>query len=174
MRISSLRNTVRIPFQSSWFTGAIILVLLLAIGGITIDGFLALDNLFTIGALGMLVTLSALGQTFVVISGSGGIDLSVGAVMSFAAIIGAMVISGQDQYLLPGFIVVCLIGAAIGFVNAFGFWFLRIPPLIMTLGMAGIVSGLAIVVTHGQPSGSSGPCWHSSPPAVFWGCLCCF
>src|SRR5699024_4356581 len=68
MRLSPNRRAVRLPVQAGWFTGVAILVLLLFVGGMTIDGFLSIRNLLTIGALGMLVTLSALGQTFVVIS----------------------------------------------------------------------------------------------------------
>jgi ribose transport system permease protein len=156
-RPALLKSTVSALLRSNFAVGTAIMVLLLIVGSATIPGFLMPRNLLAIGALGMLVTLAALGQTFVVISGDGGIDLSVGAIMSFSAVLGAMIISGQDQYLLPGIIAVCLTGAALGFVNALGIWYLRIPALIMTLGLAGIVAGLSIVITHGQPSGSSGP-----------------
>lgn len=155
--------------RSSLAAGLALVVVLLMVGGVLIHGFLTPENLLTIATLGMLLTLAALGQTFVVISGAGGIDLSVGSVMSFATVLGAMVIAGQDSHLLAGLGAVCLFGALVGLVSGLGIWFLRIPPLVMTLGMAGIVEGLAIVVTHGQPSGKSSPFLSLLGSGQVWG-----
>lgn len=152
-----LRSVIALARRSNVVAGVVLVLLLLITGGVLINGFLQPGNLLTIATLGMLLTLAALGQTFVVISGSGGIDLSVGAVMSFSTVLGAMVIAGHDSHLWLGLIVVCAFGLGLGFVNGLGICLLRIPPLVMTLGMAGIVEGLAIVVTHGQPTGSSSP-----------------
>jgi ribose transport system permease protein len=52
---------------------------------------------------------------------------------------------------------VLIVGAAIGFVNGLGVTFLRIAPLVMTLGMAGVVTGLIVLITQGNVSGSIAP-----------------
>jgi ribose transport system permease protein len=53
--------------------------------------------------------------------------------------------------------VAILIGAIIGFLNGAGITYLKISPFVMTLGMAGVVTGLIIVVTHGAVTGKVAP-----------------
>ena len=49
------------------------------------------------------------------------------------------------------------VGALIGFLNGVGIMILRIPPLVMTLGMAGVVQGTVLVVTQGALAGGTPP-----------------
>jgi ribose transport system permease protein len=58
---------------------------------------------------------------------------------------------------LPALVVALAVGAGIGAINGLGITLLRIPPLVMTLGMTGVVDGLVLVVTQGKVNGASAP-----------------
>jgi ribose transport system permease protein len=97
----------------------------------------------------------ALGQMLVIVAGGEGLDLSVGATASFCAVLASQNLQGQDVRFLPVLLMVMLTGVIVGMVNGIGAAYLRIPPLVLTLGVASAVQGLAIVVSNGQPSGSA-------------------
>jgi ribose transport system permease protein len=107
--------------------------------------------------LAVFLGVIAAGQTLVIISGFEGIDLSAGAVVTLSAIATYVIVKGADVMVLPALIVAVLIGAIIGFLNGAGITYLRISPFVMTLGMAGVVTGLIIVVTHGAVTGKVAP-----------------
>jgi ribose transport system permease protein len=61
-----------------------------------------------------------------------------------------------------------LVGGGIGFLNGIGVALIKIPPLVMTLGMAGVVQGLLVFLTNGIVSGSAAPGlrWFVTRPLV--------
>ncbi len=92
-------------------------------------------------------TIAALGMSMVMITG--GIDVSMGAVLSALALsCGAMAVGGLPQpvYLL----LTVLLGAAVGCVNGFFIVKTKVPPMICTLAVSSIVSGTIIVITNGK------------------------
>ena len=99
----------------------------------------------------------AAGQTLVIIGGGEGIDLSVGSVITMGAILVYQIANGSDQMVLPALLVALAVGAGIGTINGLGITLLLIPPLVMTLGMAGVVQGLILVVTQGKLTGATAP-----------------
>lgn len=107
--------------------------------------------------LAVFLGVIAAGQTLVIISGSEGIDLSAGAVVTLSAILSYVIISGDDGKVLPGILVAIAVGAMIGLLNGFGVTFLKISPFVMTLGMAGLVKGLIIIINHGNVQGKVSP-----------------
>ena len=107
--------------------------------------------------LAVFLGVIAAGQTLVVISGSEGIDLSAGAVVTLSAILSYVIISGDDGKVLLGILVAVAVGAVIGLLNGFGVTFLKISPFVMTLGMAGLVKGLIIIINHGNVQGKVSP-----------------
>ena len=104
-----------------------------------------------------MLGIVAAGQTLVILSGGEGIDLSVGSVVTLGAILTFRFSGGQNELLLLGLLTALAAGAAVGLVNGLGIVLLRIPPLVMTLGVAGVVQGLVLVVTQGQLSGGTPP-----------------
>ncbi len=107
--------------------------------------------------LAVFLGIVAAGQTLVIISGSEGIDLSAGAVVTLSAILTYSIVNGSNANVLPGLLVALLAGTLIGLINGLGMSFLSISPLVMTLGMAGVVSGLILVITQGNVSGGNCP-----------------
>ena len=142
--------------------GSTVIALLLAIGlfvlgGLVHPGFANYSLAINILRLAAFLGVVAAGQTLVIIGGGEGIDLSVGSVITLGAILVYQVANGSDVMVLPALIVALAVGAGIGAVNGLGITLLRIPPLVMTLGMAGVVQGLILVVTQGRLTGATAP-----------------
>lgn len=93
----------------------------------------------------------AVGQTLVLLLG--GIDLSVGSVVSLATII--LSFSGRNGTLSLGsaLFLTLLMGAAVGLVNGLGVVRLRVPPMLMTLATMAAVKGVALYLRE-APGGS--------------------
>jgi ribose transport system permease protein len=54
-------------------------------------------------------------------------------------------------------LVALAVGALIGFLNGVGITFLKVSPFVMTLGMAGLVTGAIIIINHGNVNGKVAP-----------------
>jgi ribose transport system permease protein len=130
---------------------------LFAIGGLLQPGFASADLAINIVRLAAFLAIIAAGQTLVIISGGEGIDLSVGAVVTLGAILVFRVANGSNALLLPALALALLAGALIGAINGAGVALLGVPPLVMTLGMTGVVTGLILAITQGQLIGATAP-----------------
>ena len=110
----------------------------------------------TVSTNASVLLVVAVGMTFVIITG--GIDLSVGAVLVFSGVAAAEAMhAGSDSSLhagwgtlLWGLVVALLSGLAWGLVNGFLVALAKVPPLIVTLGTLGAAYGLSQIITHGQ------------------------
>jgi ribose transport system permease protein len=142
---------------------------LFLLGGILRPGFVSYNQAINIVRLAAFLGIIAAGQTLVILSGNAGIDLSVGAVVTLGAILVFRYVDGQNSRVIPALGVALAVGSGIGFVNGLGITFLGIPPLVMTLGMAGVVQGLILVVTQGQMMGDPAPIMSRliSEPLIF-------
>jgi predicted ABC-type sugar transport system permease subunit len=118
-------------------------------------------NLQSIAVFAVAPLLLALGQTFVIISG--GIDLSVGFTMGFAAVVVAHVANAAGNAFGPaaGFVVAILVtlpaSALPGLINGWLVARLGIPPFIGTLGMYGVARGTAFLIAGGTSVPVSNP-----------------
>jgi ribose transport system permease protein len=97
----------------------------------------------------------AAAQTIVILTG--GIDLSVSWTLNFAAILLTRITNGNDDQLAAATAAALASGAVVGLVNGLGIAYLRIPPLVMTLGMGALMQGVVLVYTNGQPQGAAPP-----------------
>ncbi|WP_425148660.1 ABC transporter permease [Deinococcus sp.] len=132
-------------------------VLLLLIGEGVRSGFASPEQIANILRITAFLGIVAIGQTLVVLAGGEGIDLSVGAVMTLGAVIVYRFTAGHNELLIPVLLTALAAGFLIGVVNGLGVALVRIPPLVMTLGMTGVVKGLILVVTGGRISGAMPP-----------------
>ncbi len=82
----------------------------------------------------------ALGQTFVILCGS--IDLSVGTVISVAAVAASAVMRGSPAMIGPAVLAVVLLSLGIGLVNGLVITRLKVSPLIATLGLGLVLQGV--------------------------------
>ena len=122
-------------------------VALFVIGEVVKPGFASLTGIQEVLQIASFVGLVAAGQTFVILVG--GIDLSVPWVLNTAAIVLVSVAQGGNGRVLPAVLLALLFGVACGTINGVGIAILGVPAVVMTLGMNGIVQGLALGATHG-------------------------
>ena len=80
-----------------------------------------------------------------------------------AAILMVAVANGSDSRLALGIAVAGAFGVACGVLNGLGISLLGVPPVVMTLGMNGIIQGLSLGVTHGLTCGG---CTKPPPPGL--------
>jgi ribose transport system permease protein len=137
-------------------------IVLFLLSGLLPNGFgsdldVARAQATNIVRLAVFLGVIAAGQTLVIISGSEGIDLSAGSVVTLTAILTYIIVNGVDARVLPALLVALAVGAVVGFINGVGITFLKISPFVMTLGMSGVVAGAIIVITHGNVSGKVAP-----------------
>jgi ribose transport system permease protein len=97
--------------------------------------------------------LLAVGQLFVIIVG--GLDISVGAQVSLLAMIAVKLSTGIG--VLEAFVVTVLIAAAFGLVNGVVIAYLRVSPIIATLGTWQVLFGVALLWSQGLPFRPSSP-----------------
>jgi ribose transport system permease protein len=147
--VPDLRTLIRHPVVLA----AIVAVALFGVGQVLVPGFASSGTILSVLRVAAFLGVIAAGQTIVIIAGGEGIDLSVGKVATFAAIVVAQVSQGQDDRLLLAVVSAVAACAVIGAVNGIGVAYLRIPPLVMTLGMVGVVQGIVRVYSGGQPEG---------------------
>lgn len=109
--------------------------------------FFTLSNLWVVLGSSAVLGLMALPQTILVISG--GIDLSVGSVVSLSSIlVGTAVSAGLSPWIGAGLAI--LVALVVGGLNALIAIGLGINPLITTLGMLSVVQGMAYLIANAQ------------------------
>lgn len=132
-----------------------VIVVLIVVGAIAnSDDFRNVGNLSNLSRQMTVLGLVAIAQFVVVISG--GVDLSIGANVRLSAIVGAIVMDGQESRFVVGVLAALGVGLAVGAANAFVVTRLRVEPFIATLGMGALVSGLALYIAT-TPMGRSSP-----------------
>lgn len=119
---------------------------------IFLDGFASSTNIAILLSEASFIGLVALGQTYVIIGG--GIDLSVPAVMTTSAVLMTRLVENDGSrlvWVLPVLLVGCVV---VGLVNGIGVSVLGISPIVMTLAVQSLVTGLLLVVTQGASGGN--------------------
>ena len=126
--------------------GMLPVLVLLCVGfGLLTDGFFTLQNVSIVAQQASINIVLAAGMTFVILTG--GIDLSVGSVLSAAAV-AAMLASNLPGWGWIGVPVGLAVGLGFGIVNGALISLLRLPPFIVTLGALTAVRGIARLLGH--------------------------
>jgi rhamnose transport system permease protein len=138
-------------FKQIRFAGLLVLWLIaLVIFAVFAPDFFTAANFNSILQFSTLLALVTLGQTLVVLSGGGGIDLSVGGIVSLSGlVIAALMKTGAPTFIAAPAGVLC--GGVLGSINGFIISRLRLLPLIVTLGTYYAYNGLALALTGGAP-----------------------
>lgn len=122
-----------------------VLVLIMLLISMINPVFLTPGNLLSVLKQITVIAIIAVGQTFVI--ASGGIDLSVGYLMAVSSIVFASLLSAGMNIVLAMLMGVCA-SMALGFTNGVMVTKLRLPPFIITFGMANIAKGIVLVITQ--------------------------
>jgi ribose transport system permease protein len=109
--------------------------------------YLSGANLRVVLAQTVIVAIGALGMTMIIVSG--GIDLSVGAVIALTSVVTALAL--HDGWApIAALIAGVIAGGIVGIINGLAITTLRVVPFIATLGMLGIARGVAKYVAGEQ------------------------
>ena len=144
----------------SWIVGQqtfwVSMAALLAFVGLSVasDVFATQQNLFNVGRNFAFVAIIAIGMTAVIITG--GIDLSVGAVLVLTGmVVGMTMHSGMSIWLaVPLALAVSLL---VGAINGVLIAYVGVPPFVVTLGMLSIARSLGVVISQGRVIYEFGP-----------------
>jgi len=144
----TLAKVWRDSIKSEIFLPLVGLVIVCVLMTVVTDNFLTFTNLMNVMRQVSIIGIMAVGMTFVILTG--GIDLSVGAVMALAGTIASgMMAHGIDPIvsLLAG----VAVGAGFGLFNGALVAFGGMPSIIVTLATMGIARGLALIYSGGYP-----------------------
>lgn len=135
----------------------IFLAFLFVFSSIVSPAFLTPQNLKNIFTPAATLGMVSIGQTFVILTGRGGLDLSVASVMATVTVIASMNMRGQNALLLPVAVVCLIFGVLVGLVNGLLITKRKVQPFIATLGMMIVIQGLRFLYTKGAPKGTFPP-----------------
>ena len=142
-------GSLRLVLRAIRVGPALILFLLCLILTLVTPFFLTGNNLTNLLVQGAPLAALAVGQLFVILVG--GIDLSVGSLIALTTVTGSLAF----QHIGGGVVTILamlLTGTFAGFINAFLYVKGRMPhSFIPTLGMLNAASGLALLLSDGQP-----------------------
>lgn len=124
------------------------LIVLFALLAVASPNFLTAVNLSSVVRQTAVINIMSLGMTLVIISG--GIDLSVGAILAMGGLMGTMAMQAGLP-ISAGIAIGISTGLFWGGVNGTLVTRLRINPFIVTLGTLGIVRGLTLIISNGLP-----------------------
>lgn len=111
--------------------------------------FFNFDNMNGILVATSVTGVLAIGETFVIIAG--GIDLSIGTVMSLSAVMTGVAVTKMGLPMPVGVVIGILTGGFMGLVNGILIARLKLPPFIATLGTLSVARGLALVISGAIP-----------------------
>jgi len=151
--VKELRKKVFLNNQNvkSFLPSIIIIIILTVVSNILSPGFASVGNMMTISTRACILAVACIGQAYIMISGNAGIDMSVGAFMSMAALLTSKFSGGTNLGLVWTVLIFIGIGAFFGFITGVCIQFFKIPSLVMTLAMSSVINGLSLGVTRGQP-----------------------
>jgi ribose transport system permease protein len=137
-----------------------VILLIAVVGVITMikPSFILPANLLTVGLQASVNAVLAVGMTLVIISG--GIDLSVGTMMSLAMVVMALCTNNFNVPMYLGMTMCLLVTLLGGLINGLLIAYANVPAFITTLGMLGIAQGLALKFSGGY-SMYGFPDWYS-------------
>ncbi|MCR8645546.1 ABC transporter permease [Paenibacillus sp. N1-5-1-14] len=125
------------------------LIVLTVFFSLSSSNFFQFDNIIGILLSTAVIGVLALGSTFVIITG--GIDLSVGTVMTFASVMSGVIVTYWHGHVVLGVVGGLLAGAFCGAISGFAIAKMKIPPFIATLAMMMITKGLSLVISGAKP-----------------------
>lgn len=148
MQTATEKRVRSVGYYLQRFSSAMFLVIMIIVASLLNDNFFEVSNFLNISKQIAILGVMALAQTFVILTG--GIDLSVGSVVSFT---GCLMVLLVEKFAFPPMIAILLgilSGVLCGFISGVVIVKGKIPPFIATLGMTSVVAGAAQLITNGR------------------------
>lgn len=137
----------------------LVLIVLVVALSLASPYFLSISNALNILLATSVIGILGFASTFVI--AAAGIDLSVGSVLGFGGVVGALAVNVVGLPWPFGIVAALLGGALCGVINGLLTARALIPAFIVTLGMLGVARGAVLVLTNGQPV-------YGLPGAMVW------
>ncbi|MGC5629884.1 ABC transporter permease [Georgenia sp. Z1344] len=147
-KLSPLQRLQQLLHRNPTISPLVVLVGAVLVFALINDRFLQPSNLSLVLQQVAIIAALAVGQTLIILTA--GIDLSVGAIMIFVAMVMGTLAGEMD---VPGgiaFVVGIAAGAAAGLLNGVLVAVLKLPPFIVTLGTMGIFTALGLMMSGGR------------------------
>ena len=148
-RVSYLRSRLFGPAALQKLLAFASLILMLIFFSFASPAFMQTDNMLGILQATAVNGVLAIACTFVIITG--GIDLSVGTLMTFCAVICGVFLTYWELPMWTGVLAAIATGALSGAISGTLTAKMKIPPFIATLGMMMLLKGLSLVVSADKP-----------------------
>lgn len=133
---------------------AVVLIILYSAGAVSYRNFASLHVLINLLGDNAFLGIAAIGATFVILSG--GIDLSVGAVVAFTSILIATLVGNHGMHPMTAIGIALVFGAVFGTGMGCLIHFFQLPPFLVTLAGMFFARGLGFVI-HPQSLGIKHP-----------------
>jgi ribose transport system permease protein len=147
--LAALKSRLFAPATRQKLLAFASLIALMMFFSLASPNFLSTDNLVAILQATAVNGVLAIACTFVIITG--GIDLSVGTLMTFCAVMTGVVLTSWGLPLPLGILAAIVFGALAGLTSGVLVAKLKIPPFIATLGMMMLLKGLSLVISGTKP-----------------------
>ncbi|MDB5539940.1 MAG: inner-rane translocator [Devosia sp.] len=167
--------------RAPFLVACLMLLVVVAIYGALQKGVFTLDEINLDTAAAMTLILAATGQTIVLIRG--GIDLSIGGVISLGTVIAATQFSDDPLTVVMWSALILAIGFAVGALNGLLISALKLQPFLVTLASWSILNGIAMLIlptdgggvpgwwigfSYNQILGLASPVWMLIGLIIFW------
>jgi ribose transport system permease protein len=133
--------------NASLFGVMVLIVAVCVVGGLMTDRFFSFGNIVNVYEQSTDLALVSIGQTLTILTG--GIDLSVGSLISLTSCLTSGLINGDPGRVIPVAAAVLALGTLVGVLNAGLVISLRVHPLIVTLGTGAILQGVTLFYAMG-------------------------
>ena len=147
-KVMSIKETRRGGAQQKLWAFASLIVLVAGFS-LASPNFFQVTNIMAILQATSVNGVLAVGVTLIIITG--GIDLSIGTLMTFCAVMTGVVLTWAGMPLLLGVLTSIATGALCGLISGTFVAKMKIPPFIATLGMMLMLKGLSLIVTGTKP-----------------------
>jgi len=133
----------------------VLIMVMFVIGEIVSKGFISYEHVGAVLRTASFLGIVSIGQTIAILTA--GIDLSVGSLITMGNVFTCIFINGLNSNTLWAIIVIVLLGVLFGFCNGLGVAYLKISPLVMTLAIGSLVTGITLIFSQGAPKGLASP-----------------
>lgn len=142
-----MNKVKKIIRQKEIFILGILLLLMLVMGALN-PRFLTVSNFINILRSNSVLAVGAMGMLTIMLTG--GIDISIAAIMTASALTAGRCMAYYNVGLAAAFVIAVVVGTALGLLNGFLIGKFNLPPIIITLGTKNLIEGAIYITTGGK------------------------
>lgn len=145
----TMGQTIRRSLAVPQFVLFLIVLALLAVGGVINPRFLSVDNMKIVTRDVAILAIAAIGVGFPILTG--GIDLSIGSVVGLGGVMVAYFMMSLGLPVLPSIVLTLILAVLIGWTHGLFVTKLKMHGFLITLVTLGLARGFILVLTNAFP-----------------------